>query len=106
MLDRRVSFKGAILDTGERALGLLTAMAARISHGSGSLPDKIAWPTADKRPLTVTKKELVSLQGAMTDWIHRNYQACWDHKEALEALESIEAAERYDIRKGWPDTTL
>lgn len=106
MLQRQVSFKGAVFNADEKALGFLTAMAARLAHASGALPKKMAWRSSDDRPLSLSKDEFLSLQGAITDWIYRNHQASWDHKAALGALESIEAVEKYDIGKGWPEPKL
>jgi hypothetical protein len=54
----------------------------------------------------MTREDVLAFQGAITEWVYNLYDASWRHKSAIAALTSIEDAESYDIRKGWPENNL
>ncbi|MFO7598992.1 MAG: response regulator [Candidatus Desulfacyla sp.] len=101
-----ILFRGNAFDSSERSRCNLTAVAARMSAADAALPDGFAWRTSDNKNIPMTKADVLAFHAAMTDWIYANYKASWDHKAAIQALTAIEAAEDYDIQKGWPENTL
>lgn len=101
-----VVFRGNTFDSSERSRCNLTAVAARMAAADAVLPDGFAWRSSDNHSIPMTKADVLAFHSAMTDWIYANYKAAWDHKAALQAQTAIEAAEDYDIEKGWPKNTL
>ncbi len=108
--DRKISggveFKGVLFDSSERSRNALSATAAMLMASDSKLPEGFAWRSLDNRNIAMDRKELLVFQAAMTGWVYRTYQASWDHKEAIEALSSIEEAEKYDLEQGWPGKVL
>jgi len=101
-----VVFRGNAFDSSERSRCALAAVAARTAVADPGLPAGFAWRSSDNQNIPMTKADVLAFHAAMTDWIYANYKASWDHKAAVQALTAIEAAEDYDIRKGWPENTL
>jgi len=101
-----VVFRGNAFDSRERSRCNLTAAAARMALPGAELPEGFAWRTSDNQNVPMAKEELLAFHGAVTDWIYANYRASWDHKAAIQSLTTIEAAEAYDIQKGWPDNNI
>jgi hypothetical protein len=101
-----VVFRGNTFDSSERSRCNLTAVAARMAAADAALPDGFAWRSSDNHSIPMTKADVLAFHSAMTDWIYANYKAAWDHKAALQAQTAIDAAEDYNIEKGWPKNTL
>jgi len=101
-----IVFKGNAFDSSKKSRCNLTAVAARLASTGDTLPDGFVWRSSDNQNISMTKEEVLAFHSTMTDWIYNNYKASWEHKEALNALTTIEAVEDYDIRKGWPDNRL
>lgn len=101
-----VKFKGTLFDSSEGSRNALTAAAVLLAPADSKLPDGFTWRSVDNRNVPLGKQELLAFQAALTDWVYRNYQASWDHKAAINALPSIEEAERYDLERGWPGQEL
>lgn len=101
-----VVYRGRPFDTSERSRRLLTAAAARAASSTAELPAGFAWRTSKNENVPMTRADLLAFHAAVTDWVYANYQASWDHKAALKSLTEIEAAEAYDLSRGWPDNHL
>ncbi len=101
-----VQFKGVLFDSSERSRNALAATAIMLAASDFKLPEGFAWRSVDNRNIILDRKELLAFQAAMTGWVFRTYQASWDHKAAIEALSSIEEAEKYDLEQGWPGKVL
>jgi len=101
-----VVYHGKAFDTGERSRCNLTAVAARAAAADVSLPDGFSWRSSDNQNIPMTKVDLLAFHAAVTDWVYANYKASWEHKAALQSLTEIEAAEEYNIQKGWPNHIL
>jgi CheY-like chemotaxis protein len=105
-IEEGVIFRGNTFDSSERSRCSLTAVAARIAGADAALPQGFAWRSSNNQNIPMTKADVLAFHTAMTDWVYANYKAAWDHKAAIQALTAIEAAEDYDIQKGWPGNTL
>lgn len=105
-IEAGIIFKGNAFDSSERSRCNLTAVAARIAAADATLPQGFAWRSSNNQNIPMTKADVLAFHTAMTDWIYANFKAAWDHKAAIQALTAIEAAEDYDIQKGWPGNTL
>jgi CheY-like chemotaxis protein len=105
-INRGVDFKGNYFDTDESSRHNLAATAARIAASTSELPDGFVWRAADNQSIPMNKEDVLAFHTALTDWAYEHYKASWDHKTAVDALTTIEAAENYDIRTGWPDKKL
>ncbi|MBW1784856.1 MAG: DUF4376 domain-containing protein [Deltaproteobacteria bacterium] len=101
-----IVFKGNSFESDETSRNHLSAVVARLAMPNATLPNNFAWRTADNKDVPMNKEDVLSFQGAITDWVYNLYNASWKHKSAIAALTSIEDAESYDIQKDWPEDTL
>jgi len=105
-LGQGVNFNGNYFETDERSRNNLTAMVAKLTASGASLPGKFTWRSSDNKSISMTQKDLVAFHSAVTDWVTSIYIASWNHKDSIDALETIEDVEAYDIYKEWPDNKL
>jgi len=105
-IEEGVVYRGKPFDTSEGSRCRLTAVATRAAAAGAELPAGFAWRTSDNENIPMTGAELLAFHAAVTDWVDANYKASWGHKAALQALTEIEAAEVYDVQKGWPGNHL
>ena len=101
-----VHFKGVLFDSSERSRNTLAATAAMLGASGAPLPEGFSWRSLDNRNIPMDRQELLAFQAAVTGWVYRTHQACWDHKTKIAALASIEEAEKYDLEQGWPANVL
>ncbi len=105
-LEEGVAYKGFDFASDEKTRNLLAAMAAKLALPDAVLPESFVWRSADNQPVPMTKEEVLTFHGAMTDWVYAVHKASWDHKAAINALTTIEEAENYDVQRAWPDKNL
>jgi len=84
----------------------LTATATKLASADATLQDGFAWRSSDNQNIPMTREDLLDFHGAMTDWRYNNYKVSWEHKAAINAIETIKEIEVYDIQKVWPDNSL
>jgi two-component system alkaline phosphatase synthesis response regulator PhoP len=101
-----IIYKGISFDSSERTRCNLAAVAAKVASTDAELGDGFIWRSSDNRDVPMTREDILSFHTAMTDWVYANYKASWGHKEAIDALTTIEEVESYDIRKDWPENKL
>lgn len=101
-----VVFKGVHFDSGNESRWNLTAAATKLASANATLQDGFVWRSSDNQNIPMSKEDLLDFHGAMTDWLYNNYKASWEHKAAIDALETIKEIDAYDIQKGWPDNSL
>lgn len=82
-------------------IGANSAISAEIP-----LPENFSWRSATNVSHPFTVIQMRELGTALL--LHKNecYQVSWNHKAAIDACQTLEALEAYDISAGWPEAVL
>lgn len=79
----------------------LLAIAAKL--GASQWPSDMAWRTKDNKPLPLpTADSMLELASAAAAKVSQIREASWAHKDAIDALSTVEQVESYDTSTGWP----
>jgi len=114
-LRKRKEDEGVIIQIGENSYHFETDAKTRANiiavvnaYNLGILDkakDKVAWKLKDNSFTELTYYELVQVGNIMLKYIESLFVAEAQHNKAIDALQSVEEAEQYDVEQGWPDTT-
>ena len=95
-----ITWKGDVYQTDVTAKERLAAEEKAIERGDR--PDPSPWRTLDNQLIALSNAELKSLISAV--YLHHRQMilASFNHKDAIEALETVAAVEAYEVAEGWP----
>jgi hypothetical protein len=94
-------FMGHIFDSDTRARQNISGMAAAIANGI-MIPSNFVWRAKDNTYVSMDADDVKALGVAAMYFVNQCYGACWAHKDAVDALTTLDQVENYDYTVGWP----
>jgi len=80
----------------------MSQRAALAQAGAVTWPEGFAWRMADNTFLPLPGPAgMIALATAAADEVYRLRRVAWAHKDAIDALATVEAVEAHDIETGW-----
>lgn len=105
LLAAGMSYAGKPLQLRPVDQGNVAAMAQRAGlalEGVVTWPEGFAWRMADNSFLPLpTPADMIAMGQAAADEVLRLRMIAWGHKDAIDALDTVEAVFSYDIGVGW-----
>lgn len=94
-------------DTDEIARSNITGASTALAVGV-PLPEGFTWRSADNANVPFNAQMMVGLGAYAMQWVNYVYAASWQMKAEIQALESLEDIDAYDIFdvSHWPDNDM
>lgn len=101
ILNSGVVYEGHIYDSDETGRSNLSGIATAIANGI-PLPEGFTWRDAANVEHSMNEADLLNFSVTMINFVNACYSISWVHKNAIDALQTIEEVEEYDYTTGWP----
>ncbi|NJO62541.1 MAG: DUF4376 domain-containing protein [Richelia sp. RM2_1_2] len=101
ILNSGVTFNDTLFDSTQDSRQNLAGYSAAIASGV-PLPDNFTWRDASNVNQSMTESDLLSFSSTMITFVNNVYSSSWTHKNAIDALATIEEVDNYDYTGGWP----
>lgn len=107
--EQPITYAGCLFDADSAARENISGVFARLDRGDGLTAGWIGWRAFDNNmvwadePAGEVLSHLRGLSCAIEDRKQALLSVAWGHKDAISALETVEAILAYDITTGWPE---